>query len=137
MNFSHFIRPADVDGVKGRVGGEQLREEHAAIGCPKALDTLDGYAVINGHGGDLPIWNIISVDEVDDIAGLDPVAGHGIALRNQGEVTRHIPFDGRVFRSITRLIDRFAAGCAAQDRDAAGRNGKHFRKWKTRGFILI
>lgn len=85
--------------------------------------------VIQRDGGDFAVLYMILTADEHDIARMDTVADHGIAFGDEREIAGKVVLHGDKLRAVARLINRLAAGRAAQNRHAphAG-NGHQFRR---------
>lgn len=104
---------------------EQLRAQDGAVRVSQAADALDGHAIVERDGGNLPFTHIRTADKIDGVAVMDRIARHGIAVCDEREITRGIRVDRKELRPVSGRVDRLAACRAAENGNTAGDNGEH------------
>lgn len=86
-------------------------------------------SLVQRDGGDFAVLHIALAADEHDVAGVDPVAGHGIALGDERKVAGEVVFNADVLGAVSRLVDGFAAGGGAQNRHAlAPPHGQRLRR---------
>lgn len=70
-------------------------EDDAAIWGTQTFDSLDANAVVYGHGGNFSVPHIGDGTKINNVAVMDAVADHGIAVSDEREVAGNRRIDAQ------------------------------------------